>query len=116
MIKFFKSFLYALQGITASVSDQRNLKVQFAVALITIGAGFYFGITSLEWCVILLTIAMVISLEMMNSAVENVVDLITRENNPLAGKAKDIAAGAVLFASIIAIIVGVLVFKKYLIV
>lgn len=116
MIKFFKSFLYALQGITASVSDQRNLKVQFAVALITIGAGFYYGITSLEWCVILLTIAMVISLEMMNSAVENVVDLITRENNPLAGKAKDIAAGAVLFASIIAIIVGVLVFKKYLIV
>ena len=116
MIKFLRSFLYALQGIIASFSDQRNLKVQFAVALITIGAGFYFDITSVEWCVILLTIAMVISLEMMNSAIENVVDLITREVNPLAGKAKDIAAGAVLFASIVAIIVGVLVFKKYLIV
>ena len=112
--KFFRSFLYAVQGIFVSIGDQRNLKVQILVALITVGAGFYFRITATEWCAILLTIALVIGLEMMNSAVENLVDLVTRKQDPLAGKVKDIAAGAVLFASIIAVIIGVLVFKKYL--
>lgn len=112
--KFFKSFSYALKGIWSSIGDQRNLKVQFLIALITVGAGFYFHISQIEWCIILLTIASVIGLEMMNSAIENLVDLVTRQHDPLAGKVKDIAAGAVLFASLLAVIIGVLVFKKYL--
>ena len=112
--KFFKSFSYALKGIWSSIGDQRNLKVQFLIALITVGAGFYFHISQIEWCIILVTIASVIGLEMMNSAIENLVDLVTRQHDPLAGKVKDIAAGAVLFASLLAVIIGVLVFKKYL--
>lgn len=112
---FFKSFVYALQGIWSGVSGQLNLKVQIVVALLVIGAGFYCRIAPMEWCVILLCIGLVLGLEMMNSAIEGVVDLITREHNPLAGKVKDIAAGAVLLVSVISVAVGVIVFRKYLI-
>jgi diacylglycerol kinase len=111
---FLRSFWYALQGILASFSEQRNLKMQAAVALVTTAAGFYFGITAMEWCIILLAIGLVIGLEMINSSIEGLVDLVTLERKPLAGKVKDIAAGAVLMASVIAVIVGVIVFGKYL--
>jgi diacylglycerol kinase len=114
MKAFLKSFVYALRGIFASLAEQRNLKVQLLVALITVGAGFYFDISSTEWALVLLTIGLVIGLEMLNTAIEKVVDLVTQEWDPLAGKAKDMAAGAVLVASIIAVIVGVIVFRKYL--
>jgi diacylglycerol kinase len=113
MRQFLKSVLYALKGILASLEEQRNLKVQSLIALVTIGAGFYYGITSLEWCAVLIMIAVVICLEMMNTAIEDLVDLVTSEWKPLAGKVKDMAAGAVLIASIIAVIVGVIIFRKY---
>ena len=114
MGKFFRSFIYAIRGIRASSREQRNLKVQGIIGLLTIGAGLYFDITDIEWCVILLTIGAVMGMEMMNSAVESLVDLVTLDCKPLAGKVKDIAAGAVLFLSILAVIVGVIIFKKYL--
>lgn len=115
MKNFFRAFLYAWNGIRVSLKDQRNLKVQSLVALITIGAGFYFNIACLEWCLILFSIALVLGLEMVNSAIENLVDLVTMERRPLAGKVKDIAAGAVLFASIIAVIIGIIIFRKYVV-
>ncbi|MEX2235739.1 MAG: diacylglycerol kinase family protein [Cyclobacteriaceae bacterium] len=114
MKEFLKSFIYAVNGIGAAVREQRNLKVQALIALITVGAGFYFQITWLEWCLILFAIALVIGLEIMNSAVEDLVDLVTQERKPLAGKVKDLAAGAVLFASVIALIIGIIVFRQYL--
>jgi diacylglycerol kinase len=113
MKKFIRSFFYALKGIRVSLEEQLNLKVQSFVAIITIGAGFYFAITPVEWCLVLLTIGLVIGLEMMNTAIEGLVDLVTTEWKPLAGKVKDMAAGAVLMASIIAVIVGLVIFRKY---
>lgn len=85
------------------------------MALLTIAAGFFFGITGMEWCAILLCIAMVLGLEMVNTAMENLVNLVTKEQHPLAGKVKDIAAGAVAFASLISVVVGVIVFWKYVV-
>lgn len=114
MEEFFKSFINAVKGIIASLQEQRNLKVQSLVALITVGASFYFKITDVEWCIVLLTIALVIGLEMINTSIEDLVDLVTLEWKPLAGKVKDMAAGAVLVASIIAVIVGLIIFRKYL--
>lgn len=114
MKSFFKSVQYAIHGIWVGISDQRNLKVQIAIALIVIGAGFFLQITSFEWCIVLICMALVIGLEMINSAIENLVDLVTLERKPLAGKIKDIAAGAVLFVSVISVIVGVIIFRKYL--
>jgi diacylglycerol kinase len=115
MRALFQSFIYALQGIWSGISDQRNLKVQLAVGCIVVAAAIYLSITAVEWCILLLCIGLVIGLELMNSAIENLVDLVTLERNPLAGKIKDIAAGAVLAVSVIALIIGVIIFRKYLI-
>ena len=113
MSKFLKSFDYAFRGILAGIADQRNLKVLFLIAAIVIAVAFYFDIDRIEWCIILLCIAVVIGLEMLNSSVENLVDMVTQEKKPLAGKIKDIAAGAVLFASAVSSIIGIIVFSKY---
>jgi diacylglycerol kinase len=114
MKSFFRSVQYAIHGIWAGISEQRNLKVQIGIALIVIGAGFFLRITPFEWCMVLICMGMVIGLEMINSAIESLVDLVTLERKPLAGKIKDIAAGAVLFVSLISVIVGVIIFRKYL--
>ncbi len=115
MKNFLKSFIYAIHGFWSGLKDQRNLKVQLFIALIVVGAGFYLEIDAIEWCIILLCISLVLGLELINSAIENLVDLVTKERNSLAGKVKDIAAAAVLLASINAVIVGVIIFRKYMI-
>ena len=112
---FFRSFKYAFKGILKAIREERNLKVQLFIALVVIYSGFYFQLSDTEWMLILLCMGMVIGLELMNSAIESLVDLISPEWNPLAGKAKDIAAGAVLFVSIISLVVGILVFRKYIV-
>ena len=99
----------------AGITDQRNLRVLFFIATIVIGASFYFDIDPLEWCIILLCIGLVIGLEMFNSSIESLVDLVTLEKKPLAGKVKDIAAGAVLFVSALSSIIGIIIFSKYLV-
>ena len=114
MKAFIRSFVYAFNGIKASLVEQRNLKVQTFIALITVVGGFYYNITINEWCIILLSIGLVMGLEMINSAIENLVNLVTQENNFLAGKVKDMAAGAVLFVSVLAVIIGILLFAKYI--
>ena len=114
MKDFLKSFIYAIHGLWSGIADQRNLKFQLGVAVIVVGAGFYLSITAPEWSIILLCIAMVIGLELVNTALENLVDLVTLERKPLAGKIKDIAAGAVLIVSILSVIIGVIIFRKYL--
>jgi len=113
MKSFFKSFKYAIHGIWYGIDGQLNFKVQIGVAAIVIGAGFLFDITAIEWCIILICIGMVLGLEMLNSAIESLVDLVTLERQPLAGRIKDIAAGAVLLVSVISLIVGILIFRKY---
>ena len=114
MRKFFTGFVYAFRGIRVAFAEQRNLKVQLAVSLITIAAGFYYHVTNVEWLALVIIISLVISLEMINSSLESLVDLVTSERKPLAGKVKDIAAGAVLIAAVFSVVVGFLIFKKYI--
>lgn len=114
MKSFLKSFIYAFHGIWSGISGERNLKAQIVVALLVIGAGFYVSITPEEWCIVILCIGVVIGLELMNSAIESLVDLVTLERKPLAGKIKDIAAGAVLVVSCMAVVIGIIIFRKYL--
>lgn len=92
--------------------DQRNLKVQLMVAVVVIGVSFYLQISLTEWYVVLIMIALVLTLEMINTAIENLVNLFTAEYHPLAGKIKDIAAGAVLLASVFAAIIGGIIFYR----
>lgn len=114
MENFLRSFVFAFKGIHVAIREQRNLKIHLGVATMVVVAGVYFHITLPEWAVLLLSIGLVLSLELVNTAIENMVDLITTERILLAGKIKDIAAGAVLIASFIAFLVGCLIFAPYL--
>ena len=113
MHPFFKSFTYAYKGIKVALS-QRNMRVHMVCALLALLTGFILHINSVEWCIISLCIGLVISFEMINTAIEYVVDMISPEFNEKAGKIKDIAAGAVLVISIVAFICGIFVFGKHI--
>lgn len=113
MKKFLRSFYYAMQGIIVSVREQVNLRIQIVTALGVVVLGIYFRITMKEWAILVLVIGLVLGLELMNTSIENLVDLVTKERKPLAGKIKDIAAGAVLIVSLSALIIGWLIFKPY---
>jgi len=110
---FLMSFRFAWQGIRFAWQG-RNFRVQVAFALATIVLGFLFDISRAEWAMVLIMVAMVLSAEIFNSAVENFVNFVSPEHHPLAGKIKDLAAGAVLIIAIISAIIGVLIFVPYL--
>ena len=106
----YKSFGYAFAGIFACLKKESNIKIHLFMALMVTIFGFILKISLTEWCICLVLFGLIISLEMVNTALEAVVDLVTSEKRPLAGYAKDTAAGAVLAASIFAAIVGVIIF------
>lgn len=112
MSAFFKSFSYAFKGLVFSLK-QRNMKVIFTCAILTVLAALFLKVNSNDWCILLICIGVVISLEMMNSAIEGVVDLISPEQNEKAGRIKDMAAGAVLVTAFISLIIGVIILGKY---
>lgn len=114
MHPFFKSFTYAYKGLKVALS-QRNMKVHVVCALLAMALGFIFHINTVEWCIISLCIGLVIAFEMINTAIEYLVDMISLDFNEKAGKIKDIAAGAVLVISIVAFICGILVFGKHIV-
>jgi len=112
--RLINSFSYALQGLREAFFSERNLQIHFFFSVIVIFCGFLFHITKVEWLIVLLLFGGMFSIEMLNTAIEKVVDLVTDEYHPLAKKAKDIAAGAVLIYAIISIIVGLIIFLPYL--
>lgn len=109
-----KSFQHAFCGILTSFVIGRNIKVHYIAALAAILGGLYFGISKVEFLIILLISAQVICLEMVNTAIERTVDLVTSEYHLYAKIAKDIAAGAVLVAAIFATIIGGIIFLPYI--
>ena len=112
---FRKSFLFAIQGFRTAVVTERNIKVMLAVGALAVVAGLVLQIDLLSWAIILLCCAVVIMAELFNTAVETIVDLVSPEFHPLAGRAKDIAAAAVWFLSLVVAIVGVLVYANAII-
>ena len=108
--KLRNSFKYAFQGIEEAWKTEQNLKIHFMIMALVIIAGFIFKISLMEWMVCLLLFAIVISLELINTAIETTVDIAMPEINEKAKYAKDIAAGAVLFSAMISIIIGLIIF------
>jgi diacylglycerol kinase (ATP) len=108
----YKSFGFAAKGILLSLKE-RNKKIQVFCALVCIALGFYFQISTVEWCIILLCITLVLVLEMLNTVIERIVDVVSPAYNEKAGQIKDIAAGAVLVASVLASVIGIIIFWKY---
>ncbi len=109
---FRKSFLFAIQGFRTAVTTERNIKVMLAAGALAVAAGLVVGLDPLSWAVVLLCCAVVIMAELFNTAIETVVDLVSPEFHPLAGRAKDIAAAAVWFLSAVVAVVGLIVFAN----
>lgn len=105
-----KSFGYAFQGIFTCIKKERNMKIHVMAAILVVIFGTVLKLSVTEWCICLVLFGMVMSLELVNTAVEAVVDLVTKERHPLAKIAKDTAAGAVLIAAIMAAITGLIIF------
>ena len=106
-----ESFNFAFEGIIHVVRYERNLRIHFLIAVAVIIAAVGFDVTRMELIALLLAIAFVLIAEMLNSALEAVVDLVTPSVEPLAKIAKDVAAGAVLIATVTAVAIGYLVFS-----
>lgn len=108
--KLTQSFHHAYHGLKVSLSEEQNLRIEFFLGLVSILMGIYFHLSSFEWIVLFLTIALVIGSELFNTALEKVVDLASPEIHPLAKKAKDAAAAAVFIFSVMAALVGLFLF------
>ena len=108
--KRIKSFGHAFKGMAILFGSQPNARIHAVALSLVVVAGLYFKIDKTEWLTIVLISALVLSAEAMNTAVEFVVDLISPDYHPLAGKAKDVAAAAVLLAAFGAVIIGLIIF------
>ncbi|MFN0255766.1 diacylglycerol kinase family protein [Pedobacter ureilyticus] len=110
MRRFLKSFIFAAKGLVFAFQTQLNLRLHLIAALSVLLLGWYAGLSAVEWTVILLCIALVVALELVNTAIEVLVDLVSPEWNHKAGIVKDVAAASVLVAAVIALIVSIVIF------
>ena len=104
------SFRLAILGILTAIKQERNVKIHLVITILVIVLGLLNDLSKQEWMLIAFCIGLVISLELINTAIERVVDLVTSEYHPLAKEAKDIAAGAVFVAAILSIVIGGIIF------
>ncbi|MBO9699223.1 MAG: diacylglycerol kinase family protein [Sporocytophaga sp.] len=112
--KNLKSYNYAIKGLKHLLMLENNARIHLAATLFILALSAYFNIEETEWLWIILAITLVWIAELLNTAIEKIVDFISPEYHPTAGKIKDLAAAAVLIAAIFAIVVGVIIFKKYI--
>lgn len=108
-----RSILYALRGLGWLLGTQHNALIHTFVSLAVVTVGFYFEVNRLEWALLVLAMGSVWAAEALNTGIEWVVDLCSPDYHPLAEKAKDVAAAAVLLTSLAASAVGLLVFYPY---
>ncbi len=108
--KFIHSFEYPVKGLKYAYRNEQNLAVDVGISIIVLIASVIFKLSLVEWVVVVFTIGAVLSLELINTAIEAVVDLVTEEYHPLAKVAKDTSAAAVFVIAIVAAIVGIIIF------
>lgn len=112
--RLIKSFLYAFKGLYRTFVEEQNLRIQALAGIAVIILGCVLKITKIEWCVILIAIGLVILTEIINSAIERVTDVLKPRINTYAKEIKDVMAAAVMISSLLAVIVGVIIFFPYL--
>lgn len=108
--KFINSFKYPISGLRYAYKNEQNLEVDIGIAVLVVILGFLFKISISEWAILTITVGLVISFELINTALEAVVDLITDKYHPLAKVAKDTSAAAVLILAIVSVIEGLIIF------
>lgn len=113
--KLLQSFGYAFKGIGYAIASQLNFSVHLVATLVAVCMGFWLKITAAEWRWIMLCIAFVLILELLNTAIELLTDLVSPGYNEKAGRVKDVAAGAVVIAAIFALVTGLTIFLPKLI-
>ncbi|MDX1604239.1 MAG: diacylglycerol kinase family protein [Salinimicrobium sediminis] len=104
---------YAIKGAWLLLRYEPSIQVQFVLAILVTIAGFYFEITATEWILQLLAIGLVMATEGVNTAIENIADFVHADYHVKIGRIKDVAAGAVFFAAIIAFIIGLIIYLPY---
>lgn len=105
-----KAFVYAWQGLKCLLREEHNARIHVVAAIVAVLLGFVFEIAAWEWCALVVCIGMVIAAEAMNSAVEALADKISKEYDPLIGKAKDYGATSVTFLALASVAVGCIIF------
>ena len=105
-----KSVTYAFKGAVKLITTEHSVMVQFSIGILMAVAGFYFGITKTEWLFQTFAIGLVMSIEGLNTAVEKMADFIHPNYHERIGFIKDIAAGAVFFAALTAIAIGLIIY------
>lgn len=115
MKRFFKSFIYAAKGLRYSFLTQLNFRFHLSSAALAIVLGFVLKINTSEWLWVLFSVALVVLAELLNTAIETLVDLVSPGYHEKAGIVKDVSAAAVLIAAFFALAVALLIFVPRLI-
>ena len=115
LLNRIKSVGYAFKGLFLLLWTEASIKIQFFIALFVTAAGFYFDISATEWAIQLLAIGLVMGIEGLNTAIEKLADYVQPEHDKKIGLIKDISAGAVMIVSILASIVGLIIYIPKLI-
>ena len=107
------SFVYAFNGLKLFFTREHNVRIHLVVAIITIGMGFFVGVSPMEWVAIALTIGVVLAAEAVNTAVEYLCNFVSQQKDQRIKEIKDVAAGAVLLCAMAAVVVGLIIFLPY---
>ena len=110
-----QSFKYAFNGLRIILREESNAWIHFCIAICVLTAGFLLKISVVEWTVVIFCIGLVFALELINSAIENIADFVSKEYHDLIKKTKDLAAGAVLIGAIVVAIIGLIIFAPKII-
>lgn len=113
--RLIRSFRYAIRGVVMMLALQANARIHALATVVVVALGFFFGLERWEWCAVTGAIGLVWAAEGFNTAVEALTDLVSPGEHSLAGRAKDVAAGAVLCAAMAAVVIGLIVFLPRLI-
>ncbi len=108
--KRLQSFQHAWNGLRILWREEPNARIHFVAAMVAFSGAWWLHISAMEWVCIVLCVGMVFSLELVNSALENLADHVTAEQHPTIKRVKDLAAAAVLVAAIVAVVVAVVIF------
>ena len=109
-MRVIKSFACAFDGLKDCILHEKNFRIQYIIAILMVIAGIFFSISISEWMIILLCFAVVLSFEIINSAIEKLCDLVCPDFNLTIKKVKDMSASAVLLSAIIAFVIGCIIF------
>ena len=112
--KFIRSFQYAFRGLKHAFKKEQSFRIQIVIALIVITLMFYFNITPLEKIILLIMVFLVLSLELVNTTAENILNVVEPNSRPRVQIIKDTMAAAVLVAAFGALIIGLIIFLPYL--